>query len=170
MSILEYIAKLESIPLINTYITPDQLSQGFKKWRESTSTSPSGYHLGLRRITSYPSDDSSLERIRRDLLSVQANIINIPIQRGFSPKRWQKVVNAMIEKIPGKPYLHKLCVIHILEVDYNFALKEIFGRCLLQNCENYGKLGNIQDGFQKNRSTIRTLLLNKLLCDYNKRL
>jgi hypothetical protein len=104
------------------------------------------------------------------LLTAQANIINIPIQKGFSPKRWQKIVNAMLEKIPGRPYLHKLRVIHILEADYNLALKEIFGQRLLQNCEKHDKLGDIQDSFRKNRSTIRTLLHNELFCDYNKQL
>jgi hypothetical protein len=133
-------------------------------------TSPSGFHLGLRRITSYPSNDSNIETARTALLKAQTHIINIPIQKGFSPTRWQTVVNAMIEKIPGHPYLHKLRVIHILEADYNLALKEIFGRRLLANCEKSGTLGNVQDGFRKNQSTIRTLLHNKLLCDYNKRL
>jgi hypothetical protein len=38
------------------------------------------------------------------------------------------------------------------------------------NCEKYGKLGDIQDGFRKGRSTIRTLLHNELINDYNKRL
>jgi hypothetical protein len=32
------------------------------------------------------------------------------------------VVNAMIEKIPGRPLLDKLRVIHLLEADLNFAL------------------------------------------------
>jgi hypothetical protein len=84
--------------------------------------------------------------------------------------RWQTVVNAMLEKIPGKPYLHKLRVIHILEADYNLALKEIFGRRLMWNCEDFGKLGDIQDGFRKGRSTVRTLLHNEIINDYNKRL
>jgi hypothetical protein len=44
------------------------------------------------------------------------------------------VINAMLEKIAGKPLLHKLWVIHILEANYNLALKEIFGRRLMKNC------------------------------------
>jgi hypothetical protein len=99
---------------------------------------------------------------------VQTDIINLPIQNGFSPKQWQKVVNAMLEKIPGKPMLHKLRVIHILEADYNLALKQIFGRCLLKNCEEHSALGDLQDGFRKGRLTIRTLLLNEITNDYNK--
>jgi hypothetical protein len=76
----------------------------------------------------------------------------------------------MLEKIPGKPFLHKLRVIHILEADYNLALKNIFGRRLMRNCEKHGVLGNLQDGFRKSRSTTRTLLHNEIISDYNKRL
>jgi hypothetical protein len=76
----------------------------------------------------------------------------------------------MLEKIPGKPLLHKLRVIHILEADYNLALKRIFGSRLMKNSERFGVLRDLQDGFRKGRSTTRTLLHNELLCDYNKRL
>jgi hypothetical protein len=76
----------------------------------------------------------------------------------------------MLEKIPGKPLLHKLRIIHILEADYNLALKQIFGKRLLQNCEKFGTLGDVQDEFRKGGSTIRTLLHNKITNDYNKRL
>jgi hypothetical protein len=48
----------------------------------------------------------------------------------------------MLEKIQGKPMLHKLRVIHIMEADYNLALKVIFGKRLMQNCERYGTLGD----------------------------
>jgi hypothetical protein len=58
-------------------------------------------------------------------------------------------------------------VIDILEADYNLALKEIFGRRLLH--EKFGTLGDTEDGFRKNRSTIRTLIHNKIINDYNKR-
>jgi hypothetical protein len=168
--IIQYIANREQLPEIDTYITPEQVSQGFKKWRETTSTSPSGCHLGLRRIPAFSTDSKEDEKIRQQIQQVQADIINIPIGIGFSPTRWQVVVNAMLEKIEGKPFLHKLRVIHILEADYNLALKEIFGRRLMKNCEIYGTLGDHQDGFRKGRSTMRTLLQNELLNDYNKRL
>jgi hypothetical protein len=68
------------------------------------------------------------ERLRTQILDVQTHIINIPLHNGFSPLRWQSVINAMLEKIPGRPLLHKLRVIHILEADYNLVLKVIFGK------------------------------------------
>lgn len=169
--VLKYIANRAQLPEIDTHITKEQVCKGFRRWRENTSTSPSGCHLGLRRIATYPIiEDEAMESIRQQVLQVQTDVINLPIQNGFSPKRWQTVTNAMLEKIPGKPFLHKLRVIHILEADYNLALKQIFGKRLLKNCETTEALGDLQDGFRKGRSTIRTLLHNEIICDYNKRL
>jgi hypothetical protein len=160
-----------NLPEIDTYITTEQVATGFKKWRENTSTSPSGCHLGIRCITSYNCTDTDTEDIRHSILQVQTDIINLLFQNGFSPTRWQTVVNVMLEKIPGQPLLYKFRFIHILEADYNLALKQqIFGQRLLQNCEKHDSLGDIQDGFRKGCSTIRTLLHNEIVNDYNKRL
>jgi hypothetical protein len=128
LKILKYIADREKLPEIDTYMTPTQVSEGFKKWREETSTSPSGCHLGLKRIPAFATSHKDTEKTRTDIQTIQAVIINIPVAQGFSPKRWRTIVNAMLEKISGKPLLHKLRVIHILEADYNLALKIIFGR------------------------------------------
>jgi hypothetical protein len=117
-----------------------------------------------------PAADEETEKIRTCILGLQTHIINIPLSQGFSPTRWQTVINAMLEKTPGSPILHKLRVIHILEADYNLTLKAIFGRRLIRNCESHGTLGDLQDGFRKGRSTTRTLLHNEIINDYNKRL
>jgi hypothetical protein len=107
------------------------------------------------------------KRFEKKIQQVQAHVINIP--RGFSPQWWRTIINKMLEKIAGKRLLHKLRVIHILEADYNLALKNIFGRCLMHNCKKFEALGDRQDGFRKGRSTIRTLLQNEIINDYNKR-
>jgi hypothetical protein len=84
-NILRYIADRENLPEIDTHITAEQVAKGIRRWRETTSTSPSGCHLRLRRITTYPSNDVILEEACDDILQAQADIINIPIQNGFSP-------------------------------------------------------------------------------------
>jgi hypothetical protein len=66
--IIQYIANREQLPEINTFITPEQVSQGFKKWREDTSTSPSGCHLGLRWIPAFSTDSKEDEKIRQQIL------------------------------------------------------------------------------------------------------
>jgi hypothetical protein len=45
--IIRYMANRSNSLEIDTYITVDQVRQGFRCWRENTSTSPSGCHLGL---------------------------------------------------------------------------------------------------------------------------
>jgi hypothetical protein len=69
--VLNYIAKRDILPTIDTRLTEDQVSRGFRKWRETTSTSPSGCHLGLRRITSYEINDDELDEARRSILRAQ---------------------------------------------------------------------------------------------------
>jgi hypothetical protein len=64
----------------------------------------------------------------------------------------------------------KTSLTHIVESDYILALKEIFRRRLMYNCEQFSTLGDYQDGFRKGQSTTRTLLQNELFNDYNKRL
>jgi hypothetical protein len=127
-------------------------------------TSPSGCHLGLRRIPAIPFNKKELDETRQAILEVQTLAINIPIHMGFMPDRWKTVVNAML--VPGTPMLLKLRVIHILEADYNLALKTSFGRRLMKNCEEHGTLGDLQDGFRKGRSTTRTLLHNEIFNDF----
>jgi hypothetical protein len=161
-------ASMESLPEIDTYISSDEVARGFNRWKETTSTSPSGCHLGLRRIPAIPFQDQELDKTRKAILDVQTLAINIPVHMGFTPDRWTTVVNAMLEKVPGTPWLHKLRVIHILEADYNLTLKTIFGRRLMKNCEKHGTLGDLQDGFRKGRSTTRTLLHNEIFNDFNK--
>lgn len=167
--ILKTIADLPQLPEIDTYMTQEDVAQGFRRWHETTSTSPSGCHLGLRRIPAFSIANKEIDKMCIKILQVQTAIIYIPVSNGFSPNRWQSVVNAMLEKTPGQPLLHKLRVIHILEADYNLTLKAIFGQHLMQICEKHGTLGDLQDGFRKGRSTTRTLLHNEIVNDYNKR-
>jgi hypothetical protein len=114
--VLEEITASTHLPEIDTYILTEDVARGFKSWKEYTSTSPSGCHLGLRRLMAFPLQDKELDKKRMAILGVQTDIINIPLHMGFSPKRWQTVVNAMLKKTPGTPHLHKLRVIHLLSV------------------------------------------------------
>jgi hypothetical protein len=95
---------------ISTEITSDDVIYGFKNWRETTSTSPSGRHLGqYRSLIQHPT-----------LLSCFVKFMNIAIQSGISIPRWSNAVNFMIEKDQGKPKLNRLRIIHLFEADFNF--------------------------------------------------
>jgi hypothetical protein len=60
--ILQHIAKRKQLPEIDLYITSEEIAKGFRRWKESTSPSPSGCHLGLRRIPAIPTTDEETEK------------------------------------------------------------------------------------------------------------
>ena len=82
----------ESKP-ISTSITEDDVKRGFGRWREATSTSPSGRHLGHYRAIIQ--DD--------DLLYCLTKFLDIIVQRGISVSRWKNAINVMLEKDSGRP-------------------------------------------------------------------
>jgi hypothetical protein len=108
-NLLTALAQMDKLPEIDTYISSEDVAKGFKRWRESTSTSPSKCHLSLRKIPASPCGDKEMDKQRQNILELQTLIINTPLKIGFSPTRWQTIINAMLEKIPGTPLLHKLC-------------------------------------------------------------
>ena len=90
---------------------------GLQKWRESTTTSPSGKHLGIYRTLvkamnkeyyhTNPTDkesneNSQQEKIAVTALSIQHKLINLAIRYTHTFKRWKRIDNFFIEKIPGK--------------------------------------------------------------------
>jgi hypothetical protein len=78
--VLHYMAEWANLPEIDTHITKEQVSQGFRCWRESTSTSPLCCHLGLCRITTMTCEDLVLEEIWNNILQAQTNIITSPFK------------------------------------------------------------------------------------------
>jgi hypothetical protein len=124
----------------SAYMPMSDMIEGFNKWRERTTTSPSGKHLGIyrtltRAVKHYyeiPTTDqnkpepnqSKKHRETAELaLTIQNHLINLAIKHTYSYLRWKTINNFFIEKIPGNPLLGKLRVIHIYEADWNLLLK-----------------------------------------------
>jgi hypothetical protein len=109
--------------------------RGLAKWRESTTTSPSGKHLGIYKalVTDHLHVQQQQQKqkqaqpkptsISHIALQIQHLIINLAIKHTHTLSRWKTVHNFFIEKIPGQPLLDKLRVIHIYEADWNLILK-----------------------------------------------
>ena len=76
---------------IPTEITAEDVQYGFKHWRETTTTSPSGRHLGhYRSLIQHPV-----------LLECFVKFMNIAIQSGIAIPRWSRAINVIIEKDIG---------------------------------------------------------------------
>jgi hypothetical protein len=114
--------------------------EGFSKWRESTTTSPSGKHLGIYRTLTRAYNnyyDTPLLDTANGIqvaaytykqtamlaLTIQWSLINLAIKHNHTYRRWLTIHNFFLEKIPGHPLVEKLRVIHIYEADWNLLLK-----------------------------------------------
>ena len=109
-------------PLIDISLSANDFKQIFSKWNEKTTTSPSGHHLGHYKAVLQ----------HEDICSYHAIMTLLPLIYGFSPPRWTKTIQIMLEKDRGKPLIHRLRGIVILEADFNWALCTIC-KCITGN-------------------------------------
>jgi hypothetical protein len=89
---------------IDCEISEEDFLLGIKGWKESTSTSPSGRHLGhYKAIITDPDlkkqdpEKSHLRERETNFVSALVKMLNLPLKYGFTPKRWYTLVTVMIE-------------------------------------------------------------------------
>ena len=149
---LEECRRPASVKTISTKISRAAFVKTVKAWKETTSTSPSGRHLGHLKTS----------LLDERLLGLHVDMLNIPIENGFAPERWTHSVTPLLEKDEVKPYLTRLRVIHLFEADYNLFLKLLYGRRLVANAERTDALNDQQHGSRPRRMTTDALFLSRL--------
>ncbi|KAI2498581.1 hypothetical protein MHU86_15925 [Fragilaria crotonensis] len=140
---------------IPTVISESEIIRGFKTWPESTSTSPSGRHLGhYKAIIQHPV-----------LLTCFSKFMNIAVARGIAVPRWCHATNVLIEKDPGIPKLNRLRIIHLFEADLNFFLKIQWGHRLVRRAFDLDLIHKGQHGSVPTRTAIDPVMLTQLTTD-----
>ena len=101
-------------------LTYKEFKGKFKVWRESTTTSSSGRHLGHYKVLVSTIDQSlkpeervKLQHIQRDISGCYIGLINYCIKHRYVLQRWKTIVNMMIYKELGNIKIHRLRVIHL---------------------------------------------------------
>jgi hypothetical protein len=91
---------IKTLGNINSIVTIHNFVSAFKKWKESTFTSPSP---SRRHLDHYKAIVNDPEKKYWDvnLTELFVKVTNIPLQYGFAPDRWCKSITVMIEKDPG---------------------------------------------------------------------
>ena len=149
-------------------ITKDEVRNKLKRWKESTSTSPSGLHLGHYHCMWRAPDNSTDGGNREDvidgqemLLEAMVSLLNYALKHGYAYQRWTKVVNIMLQKDEGNPRIHRLRVIHIYEADYNLLLA-VKWRQAMHHAEDHALLNDGLYGSRPGRSAIDPALIEVL--------
>jgi hypothetical protein len=99
--ILDKLNDGNTLPEIEADITFEEFKQGLIKWKESTTTSPSGRHLGhYKLLTSLPVMDKFEENcnISETILQAYYNIAICTAKMCKTLNRWTKISTCMIEK------------------------------------------------------------------------
>lgn len=143
-------------------------------WRETTSTSPSGRHLGRYKVlfTKNAPEELSTDQEaatsfadKQDFIAqLKLSIMNYCIRHTYVLHRWRTVVNIMIFKDPGNFKIHRLRVIHLYEADFN-ALLAIKWRHLVRFAESTSALNEGQYGGRPGCEATSLPLLEELKYD-----
>jgi hypothetical protein len=169
----KFLDKLSSGKVIEVAdtITFEEFKTGLQKWKEKTTTSPLGRHLGhyklLLNLNIYESEQQK-ENLSESILKVYYNIAMTAIKLGQPVDRWKNITTCMIEKTPGVSRLDKLRVIHIFEADYNLILKIMWSRKAIWKIHNNNLLNDGQAGSHPGCRAIDVAIQKEMKYNYSK--
>jgi hypothetical protein len=87
------------------------------------------------------------------------------VNSGYSLKRWQKGLTVMLEKKQGVILVNKLRAILLMEADFNFANKTIFGHCMMHCAEERNEIAKECAGSHQHHDATDVTLNCHLYCD-----
>ena len=142
------------LDMIPAELSRDDFRGKIKRWREGTTTSPSGRHLGRYKALFSPGKYHPIKDERNyklfaqkqeDIISLILAIINNCIRNNHVLEQWKTIVNVMIFKDPGNYKIHRLRIIHLYEADFNLLLA-VKWRQLLRAADENGTINPGQYG------------------------
>ena len=175
--LIQHLQQSEAMEALETRptISEQEYAGKLRVWRESTSTSPSGMHLGhykaliARHAYSDIESDKLEETEQRDewnhmqscLLRLHVQQMNYALERGYAYRRWRKVINTILFKDPDNVRIHRTRVIHIYEADYNLMLG-IKWRIALYQAEALRELNDGQYGSRPRRNAYDPVFIEEM--------
>jgi hypothetical protein len=128
--ILQECAKIRlKVPedLVGISITKEDWGNHQGPTKEETASLVSGRHFGHYKAGLCSAYISYLQ-------ALQATLV---VKRGIVLEQWSRGLSVMLEKIFGCSLITKLWSILLMEVDFNFTNKVIYGICMLANVRKY---------------------------------
>ena len=164
-------AALDSCPRI----TESEYSGKLRAWNESTSTSPSGLHLGNYKVMlsrhAYFEKESEREEetakrqewdhMQSSLLWLHVQVMNYALEWGYAYSRWHTVVNIILFKDPNYVRIHRKRVMHIYEADFNYMLGIKWRKALYQ-AEAFRELNDGQFGYRPRRNAVDPVFIEEM--------
>jgi len=105
-------------------ITADHFRYYWRRFKERTSSSISGIHAGHYKSATHSAT----------VTNFLAQKITLIARGGCPPDRWGHGLQVMLEKVAGVALVNKLRAILLMEADFNYMNKWIFGMKPLTRC------------------------------------
>ena len=112
---------------VKTKVSHGEWAQRWSKAKEKTSSSESGLHFGHYKAAAQSSVVSHLHALKTSLA----------LKRGFALERWSRGLSVMLEKMFGCTLVSKLRAILLMEADFNFSNKLIYGVRMMNNVRKH---------------------------------
>ncbi len=138
-------------------ISLDKYRRCLCKWKEATSTSPLGRHLGVYRAL------LDLSQVTADMCSM----LNVVTRTGIIPSCWCAAISVLLEKHTSAPNVNRLRIIHLFEADYNLFLKVMWAKRLVLKGEALNAFGESQQGTQPRQKVQDAVLLKTFTYELN---
>ena len=155
LKFFSFIGAREAATTFSAAIEASDFTGFWKSSRECTSSSMSGRHYGHYKAAA-----------KRPFLStLHSSFLNICSQCGISIKRWHKGLTVMLEKCAGNIKVEKLRAILLMEADFNFINKLMFGHRLMKQVMSKCRLPVEIYGGISNRSAQEVAVNRRLTLD-----
>ena len=99
------------------------------------------------------------------LSNIHANFCNAVVIVGTSIPRWEKSLTVMLEKIKNNIKVNKLRAILLMEADFNFINKLMFGQCLMFQVRKYNRIPQELYGGLQNKLSQEVAINRRLSLD-----
>ena len=134
------------------------INKDLEKWKESTTTSPSGRHLGHHHSLSSP-DGTQYNKDKEDfsdgMWHILHNITSIALLNEKPLTRWLTSIVILLPKDIGRPKIYRIRIINTYESEYNLVLKYFWPKQGTHKAESNQWLGNNQIGGRKTSAQLR---------------
>ena len=129
--ILEEIARIWSrmgTGEVNITISVEDFQYYWRRVKECISSSYSKLHFGHYKSAAHSDFLSACHAAKLSLIT----------KTGCTPKRWARGLNVMLKQIAGVALVAKLRAILLIEADFNFHNKLIFGQRMMDLARQHG--------------------------------
>ena len=132
-------------------MTADHFQHYWKQVKEKTASSYSKLHFGHYKSAAHSDLLSEVNALKLSLIS----------KTGSALEQWARGLLVVLEKIAGVALVTKLQAILLMEADFNFHNKLIFGNQMLDLARKHGLVP--EEVFSKKRQTTEDAVIHQVL-------